>query len=206
MDLDDQPDPAPRVAQWVGARRGDRARRRQRRGRSRQRADAPDMVYAMNLGLGRSDAGRPATDAVVLSHMRYAERRMETRDRAAVVRDARLRRRRTSVATASARTSRPATRSPGATRWSWATARAPRSSALKHLATELGVRVRGRADHAPGDVPPRPGLLPARRRAARWSARPRSTTPPRAALLALVPEPLVLTEEEALTRSARTRS
>src|SRR4051812_35982977 len=40
-----------------------------------QRPDAPDMVYAMNLGLVLSDADR---GRVVLSHMRYGERRMET--------------------------------------------------------------------------------------------------------------------------------
>src|SRR3712207_3752284 len=45
-----------------------------------QRPDAPDMVYAMNLGLG---VVRPAGSAqtqrhVVMSHMRFAERRMET--------------------------------------------------------------------------------------------------------------------------------
>ena len=41
-----------------------------------QRPDAPDMVYAMNLGLGleRPDGSRH----VVMSHMRHAERRMET--------------------------------------------------------------------------------------------------------------------------------
>lgn len=41
-----------------------------------QRADAPDMVYAMNLGLA---VQRPdGTGSTVLSHMRFAERRMET--------------------------------------------------------------------------------------------------------------------------------
>ncbi|HEX7739300.1 MAG TPA: arginine deiminase family protein [Marmoricola sp.] len=40
-----------------------------------QRPDAPDMVYAMNLGFFvESDRG----PGVVLSHMRYPERRMET--------------------------------------------------------------------------------------------------------------------------------
>ena len=45
-----------------------------------QRADAPDMVYAMNLGLGveREDSAGDVTGHVVMSHMRYAERRMET--------------------------------------------------------------------------------------------------------------------------------
>jgi N-dimethylarginine dimethylaminohydrolase len=39
-----------------------------------QRPDAPDMVYAMNLGLVL-DAGRPA---VAMSHMRFPQRRMES--------------------------------------------------------------------------------------------------------------------------------
>src|SRR5690242_6986639 len=40
-----------------------------------QRADAPDMVYAMNLGFALVG---PAGPEVVLSHMRYPQRRMET--------------------------------------------------------------------------------------------------------------------------------
>jgi N-dimethylarginine dimethylaminohydrolase len=39
------------------------------------RSDAPDMVYAMNLGLAFASASGAR---VALSHMRYAERRMET--------------------------------------------------------------------------------------------------------------------------------
>ena len=52
-----------------------------------QRDDAPDMVYAMNLGLGLR---RPTGDQhVVLSHMRYPQRRMET-PTARLVREPRL--------------------------------------------------------------------------------------------------------------------
>ncbi|WP_370240729.1 dimethylarginine dimethylaminohydrolase family protein [Aeromicrobium sp.] len=45
--------------------------------------DAPDMVYAMNLGLALCDApgalpARPGGRRVVLSHMRFAQRRLET--------------------------------------------------------------------------------------------------------------------------------
>jgi N-dimethylarginine dimethylaminohydrolase len=40
-----------------------------------QRADSPDMVYAMNLGFFVESASGPG---VVLSHMRYPERRRET--------------------------------------------------------------------------------------------------------------------------------
>ncbi|TIC84992.1 amidinotransferase [Nocardioides sp. GY 10113] len=45
------------------------------------RADAPDMVYAMNLGLPvlrHAVPGTPSTRSVVMSHMRYAQRRTET--------------------------------------------------------------------------------------------------------------------------------
>lgn len=77
MDPADQPDPVRAMEQWqvmvhvlraLGARVDVLA----------QRADSPDMVYAMNLGLALADeSGRP--DHVVLSHMRYAERRAERR-------------------------------------------------------------------------------------------------------------------------------
>ena len=44
-----------------------------------QLPDAPDMVYAMNLGLALESATSGDVDRqVVLSHMRYAQRRMET--------------------------------------------------------------------------------------------------------------------------------
>ena len=74
MDPADQPDPAATREQWeaigaaIDAAGGvvDVLP---------QRPDAPDMVYAMNLGLP-FDA--PTGPVAVLSHMRYAERRMET--------------------------------------------------------------------------------------------------------------------------------
>ena len=69
--------------------------------------------------------------------------------------------------------------------------------ALKHLATDFEVGSAG-SDHPPGDVPPRPGLLPARRR-----RRPGLPGGVRRRvgreLLDLVPDPIVLSEEEALT-------
>jgi N-dimethylarginine dimethylaminohydrolase len=44
-----------------------------------QRPDSPDMVYAMNLGFFvEPDPAGPDAPGVVLSHMRYAERRQET--------------------------------------------------------------------------------------------------------------------------------
>ena len=74
MDLHDQPDAGRAMAQWVGL-----VSTIERLGGTvevvPQRADAPDMVYAMNLGLGVVlPDGRPH---VVMSHMRYAERRVE---------------------------------------------------------------------------------------------------------------------------------
>src|SRR3954463_759655 len=70
----DPPDPHRAMAQWV-----DLLSTIERLGGSvevvPQRADAPEMGYAMNLGLG---VVGPQGSQVVLSHMRYAERRMET--------------------------------------------------------------------------------------------------------------------------------
>ena len=75
MDPDVQPDPGLALAQWhtmvdtlrsLGATVDVVP----------QRPDAPDMVYAMNLGLGvvRADGTRQ----VAMSHMRYPQRRMES--------------------------------------------------------------------------------------------------------------------------------
>ena len=74
MDLADQPDPVRARRQWdglvdalIGAGATVEA--------LEQRADAPDMVYAMNLGLVMTDEiGAPR---VVMSHMRFPQRRME---------------------------------------------------------------------------------------------------------------------------------
>ena len=71
--------------------------------------------------------------------------------------------------------------------------------ALKHLATDLDVRVRGVRITHPGMYHLDLGVLPARRDprdGLPGGVRRRVGAPP---LLALVPEPLVLTEEEALT-------
>src|SRR5690348_12852950 len=84
MDVHDQPDPTPAREQWLALRAAIESA-----GGSvevlAQRPDAPDMVYAMNLGLAVQPAGssRSLPEHVVLSHMRYAERRMETETAAA---------------------------------------------------------------------------------------------------------------------------
>jgi N-dimethylarginine dimethylaminohydrolase len=163
-----------------------------------QRADAPDMVYAMNLGLGlvRPD-GRPH---VVMSHMRYAERRMET-----------------------------ATAQPWFAEHGFTTSYVGREGvgayfeagdafafgdalvvgygprteelALKHLAGDLNVRVRGLRIAHPGMYHLDLAFCPL--------DETRAIVCPSAfdvesaeALMELVPEPIVLTEEEALTTFA----
>ena len=164
-----------------------------------QRADAPDMVYAMNLGLGvlRPDGTGVVTGHVVMSHMRYAERRMETPPPARGSRAAAAPRR-TSVATASAPTSRPATCSPGATPSSPGYGPRTEELALKHLASDLGVRVRGVRITHPAMYHLDLAFCPLDDRRAMVAPGAFDDASARA-LLDLVPEPLVLTDEEALS-------
>jgi N-dimethylarginine dimethylaminohydrolase len=159
-----------------------------------QRPDAPDMVYAMNLGLA---VNRPDQQRVVMSHMRYAERRMET-----------------------------LTAQPWFAEHGFATSYVgrdgvgahfeagdvfpfgdalvagygPRSEelALKHLATELGVRVRGLRITHPGMYHLDLAFCPLDETKALVCPDALDAASA-AAVLDLVPEPLVLTEEEALT-------
>ncbi|MGA8255425.1 MAG: arginine deiminase family protein [Nocardioides sp.] len=194
MDLAAQPDPALALQQWqtlIETLRG--------LGASvdvlPQRPDAPDMVYAMNLGLGvvRSDGARH----VVMSHMRYAQRRMET-----------------------------GSAQPWFAQHGWATSYVGRDSigahfeagdafafadalvvgygprteelALKHLATDLGVRVRGLRITHPAMYHLDLAFCPLDER--RALVCPDALDGASAqALLDLVPEPLVLTEQEALS-------
>ena len=75
MDLADQPDAARAREQWdvlAGTLRDLGARIDVLSGI----ATAPDMVYAMNLGFTAIDAD--GTPRAIMSHMRFAERRMET--------------------------------------------------------------------------------------------------------------------------------
>jgi N-dimethylarginine dimethylaminohydrolase len=74
MHLADQPDPALAMHEWQTLR-STIERAGARVDVIEQRPDAPDMVYAMNLGLGLV---RPEGPHVVMSHMRYAQRRMES--------------------------------------------------------------------------------------------------------------------------------
>jgi N-dimethylarginine dimethylaminohydrolase len=74
MDPANQPDPRRAMRQWVlliATLRSVGAEVEV----IEQRPDAPDMVYAMNLGLPFNGRGGPG---VVLSHMRFPQRRVET--------------------------------------------------------------------------------------------------------------------------------
>lgn len=194
MDLADQPDPALAMAQWrelvttiegLGGTVDALA----------QRADAPDMVYAMNLGLGlvRPD-GQPH---VVMSHMRHPQRRMETLSA------------RPWFSEHGFTTSYVGREGVGAhleagDAFAWGDALVvgygPRTEelALKHLANELGTRVRGFRITHPGMYHLDLAFCPLDGRRAMVCPSAFDAASARA-LLELVPEPLVLTEEEALT-------
>jgi N-dimethylarginine dimethylaminohydrolase len=195
MNPADQPDPQRALAQWVGL-----VSTIERVGGTvevvPQRPDAPDMVYAMNLGLG---VVRPqdARGHVVLSHMRYAERRMETLSA------------RPWFEGSGRSTSYVGREGVGAhfeagDVFAWGDALVagfgPRSEelALKHLATDLGVRVRGVRITHPAMYHLDLAFCPLDGRRA-MVAPGAFDTESAEALLALVPEPLVLTDDEALT-------
>ena len=75
MDVSDQPDPVRAREQWQALVETLRAAGADVEVLA-QRPDAPDMVYAMNLGLVLNRG--PHDRHVVMSHMRYPQRRMET--------------------------------------------------------------------------------------------------------------------------------
>jgi N-dimethylarginine dimethylaminohydrolase len=198
MDLADQPDPQRAMAQWV-----DLVSTLERLGAQvevvPQRADAPDLVYAMNLGLGvvRPDGTGLVTGHVVMSHMRYAERRMETQSAG-------------SWFEASGRSTSYVGRDGVGAHleagdvFAWGDALVagfgPRTEelALKHLATDLAVRVRGVRITHPAMYHLDLAFCPLDDRRALGAPGAFDAESARA-LLDLVPEPLVLTDEEALT-------
>ena len=194
MDLDDQPDAGRAMAQWVGL-----VSTIERLGGTvevvPQRADAPDMVYAMNLGLGvvRPD-GSPH---VVLSHMRYAERRMETLTAQSWFE-------RSGRSTSYVGRDGVGAHLEAGDVFAWGDALVagygPRTEelALKHLATDLGVRVRGVRITHPAMYHLDLAFCPLDERRA-MVAPGAFDDASASALLDLVPEPLVLTDEEALT-------
>jgi N-dimethylarginine dimethylaminohydrolase len=192
MDLGDQPDPARARAQWDGLVSAIRAAGAEVEVLA-QRPDAPDMVYAMNLGL-------VVDERAVLSHMRHPQRRRETA------------------------TAQPWFASRGfATSYvgrdgvgahleagdafafgdALVVGYGPRTEelALKHLATELDVRVRGLRITHPGMYHLDLAFCPLDERRALVCPAAFDDASARA-VLDLVPDPVVLTEEEALTTFA----
>ncbi len=196
MDLADQPDPALALHQWrtlvsTIERAGGRVEV------IPQREDSPDMVYAMNLGLGILG---PTGPSVVMSHMRFAERRREGASAQPW------------FAAQGYSTSYVGRDGIGAhfepgDAFAWnrelLVGFGPRTDelALKHLATDLDVAVRGFRIVHPAmyhfDLVFCP--LDERRAIVVPSALDAASA---AALLDLVPEPLVLTEEENLATFA----
>ena len=196
MHLDDQPDPVRAREQWQAIVAAVEAAGGSVESLA-QRADAPDMVYAMNLGLPvEAESGNRA----VLSHMRYPERRMETENAEAWFNDHGY------APIVVGREGIGAHVEAGdafAWRGDLVVGYGPRTEelGLKHLATELDVRVRGLRITHPGMYHLDLAFCPLdERRAIVCPAAFDDESG--AALLALVPEPLVITEEEALTTFA----
>ncbi len=189
MDIADQPDPEIARAQWEDIRSAVEAAGGETAVLP-QLPEAPDMVYAMNLGL-------VVGDRAVLSHMRHPERRMETAAAAGWLRGHGL------APTAVGADGVGAHFEAGDAfpwRGDLVVGYGPRSEelALKHLATELGVTVRGFRITHPGMYHLDLSFCPLDDR--RAMVCPAAYDEASAgALLDLVPEPLVLSEEEALT-------
>ncbi len=195
MHLDDQPDPVRSRAQWLAIGKAIRAAG----GHVQvlpQVPDAPDMVYAMNLGLALENDGG-ASRQVVMSHMRYPQRRMETPaadewfaghgfSRRSIGRDG------------------VGAHFEAGDAFAWrgelVVGYGPRTEelALKHLAGDLGVSVRGFRITHPGMYHMDIGFCPLDETRAMVCPAAYDDASA-AALLALVPDPLVLTEQEALT-------
>lgn len=200
MHLADQPDPALAMHEW----RTLRATIERLGGRVdvlEQRPDAPDMVFAMNLGLGIVGAQGSAQDPhVVMSHMRYAQRRMEASSAEPW------------FAARGFTTSYVGRDGIGAHfeagdafpfGGELLVGYGPRTDeqALKHLATDLGISVRGFRIVHPAMYHFDLAFCPLDDR--RALVAPSALDPASAeALLELVPEPLVLTEEEELASFA----
>lgn len=201
MHLDDQPDPVRAYEEWHGIVTALESAG----GRVEvlgQLEDAPDMVYAMNLGLAvapdvRHGDGPGDRPRVVLSHMRYPERRMETDAAEQWFADQGF------TCTVIGRHGVGAHFEAGDAfpwRGELFVGYGPRSEelALKHLATELGVSVRGFRISHPGMYHMDLGFCPLDDTHAMVCPAAYDEASA-AALLDLVPEPLVLSEEEALT-------
>jgi N-dimethylarginine dimethylaminohydrolase len=196
MDVSDQPDPARAREQWLGLVEAIRAV-----GGAvevlPQRPDSPDMVYAMNLGLVVNDGPAVEDRRVVHSHMRFAERRNETLTAGPWFSEHGF------AGTYVGRDGVGAHLEAGdafAFGDALVVGYGPRTEelALKHLATELDVRVRGLRITHPGMYHLDLAFCPLDEK--RAMVCPAALDDASAeAMLAMVPEPLVLTEEEALT-------
>ncbi|WP_309650010.1 arginine deiminase-related protein [Nocardioides sp.] len=168
-----------------------------------QREDAPDMVYAMNLGLGLvrpTGPGGADRRHVVMSHMRYPQRRMETGSAADWFTAQ-------GCATSYVGSDGVGAHLEAGDAFAFGDALVvgygPRTEelALKHLAGDLGVRVRGLRITHPGMYHLDLAFCPLDDRRAIVCPAALDAASARA-LMELVPEPLVLTEEEALTTFA----
>jgi N-dimethylarginine dimethylaminohydrolase len=193
MDVHQQPDHVRTREQWLGLVDALRAAGAEVEVLE-QRPDAPDMVYAMNLGLV---VNRPGDEHVVLSHMRYAERRMETQTAAQWFAGAGF------SASYVGRDGVGAHFEAGdafAFGDALVVGYGPRTEelGLKHLAADLDVRVRGLRITHPGMYHLDLAFCPLDETRAMVCPAAFDDASA-AAALALVPEPLVLTEEEALT-------
>jgi N-dimethylarginine dimethylaminohydrolase len=196
MDLADQPDPVRALEQWHGLVEALRAAGAEVEVLP-QRPDSPDMVYAMNLGLVVNTGPEVEDRRVVHSHMRYAERRNETLTAAPWFAEHGF---------AGSYVGRDGVGAHLEAGDAFAFGDAlvvgygPRTEelGLKHLATDLDVRVRGLRITHPGMYHLDLAFCPLddRRAMVCPAALDEASA---AAMLALVPEPLVLTEEEALT-------
>jgi N-dimethylarginine dimethylaminohydrolase len=201
MDLADQPDPIRAREQWDALV----ATIRSLGGTVdalEQRPDAPDMVYAMNLGLGveREDSAGDVSGHVVMSHMRYAQRRMETATSQPWFAE-------------NGRTTSYVGRDGVGAHFEAGDAFAfgdalvvgygPRTEelGLKHLAGDLGVRVRGFRITHPGMYHMDLAFCPLDETTA-IVCPAAFDGESAAALMELVPDAIVLTEEEALTTFA----
>jgi N-dimethylarginine dimethylaminohydrolase len=189
MRLDDQPDPARARAESQAVAAAIEAA-----GGSvemlAQRADSPDMVYAMNLGLALDDR-------VVMSHMRYPERRHELLSAERWFTDHGF------EPTYVGRDGVGAHFEAGdafAWRGDLVVGHGPRTEelGLKHLATELGIQVHGLRIAHPGMYHLDLAFCPLDSAHAMVCPAAFDGASARA-LLSLVPEPLVLSEEEAMT-------
>lgn len=194
MDPADQPDPAATRDQWdaLGAAVRDAGGTVDVLG---QRPDAPDMVYAMNLGL--PFVGGPTGRTAVLSHMRFPERRMETATAAGWFADR-------GYTLHSIGSEGVGAHFEAGDAFAWrgelVVGFGPRTErlALKHLAIDLDVTVRGVRLTHPGMYHLDLAFCPLDD--TRALVCPAAFDPASARrMLDLVPEPLVLTEHEAMT-------